>query len=357
MRFDDEARRVTAGNRGLADPLHERECGSERLVGREVGSDDLDERKHWCRVEEVKADHSLRVGRHRRHLRYGQRRGVRCEHGVRPNDAVELTEERLLHREILDGRLDHEIARLECREIVRDRQPRERSVSLLHRQPALLDAAPHVPLDCRAAPFGELGGQFPSNGVDPGEDANLGDSRTHLPETDDPDSSDLTRRHLHNTRASLRRMVLIPRMADERDDMVDPGRVRAASGGRASRLDWSLQPGRLGTHRKLYKLARERDNRIRDLGGLTLEMVRREQLNPDLLSSQAGRILELERVVAEIESPPAGPVADEARSARAVPRSSAAAAGRSSRARRFCSHCGRPTALGPPDAPRAPGSW
>jgi hypothetical protein len=146
-------------------------------------------------------------------------------------------------------------------------------------------------------------------------------------------------------------------MADERDDMVDPGRVRAASGGRASRLDWSFSPGRLGTHRKLYKLARERDNRIRDLGGLTLEMVRREQLNPDLLSSQAGRILELERVVAEIESPPAGPVADEARCTEGGTEILCSCGWALEPGARFCSHCGRPTALAPPDAPRAPGSW
>jgi hypothetical protein len=146
-------------------------------------------------------------------------------------------------------------------------------------------------------------------------------------------------------------------MGDERDDMVDPGRVRAASGGRASRLDWSFRPGRLGTHRKLYKLARERDTRIRDLGGLTLEMVRRERLNPDLLSAQAGRILELERVVAEIESPPADQPADETQDGESGTEILCSCGWALEPGTRFCSHCGRPTALAPPDAPRSPGSW
>jgi hypothetical protein len=145
-------------------------------------------------------------------------------------------------------------------------------------------------------------------------------------------------------------------MADERDDMVDPGRVRAASGGRASRLDWSFRPSRLGTHHKLYKLARERDTRIRDLGGLTLEMVRRERLNPDLLSAQAGRILELERVVAEIETPPADqPV--ELQGAESGTEILCSCGWALEPGARFCSHCGRPTALATPDAPRQPGSW
>jgi len=145
-------------------------------------------------------------------------------------------------------------------------------------------------------------------------------------------------------------------MADEPDKLVDPRRVRQASGGRSTRLDWSFKPPALGTHAKLYKLARERDARIRDLGGLTLEMVRRERLNPDLLAAKAGSILELERLVAEIEAPP------EEAAAASAPESHGteilcACGWALEPGARFCSHCGRPTALAPPSPDRSEGSW
>lgn len=145
-------------------------------------------------------------------------------------------------------------------------------------------------------------------------------------------------------------------MTDEHEEIVDPKAVRVASGGLATRLDWSFKPRRIGVHRKLYKLARERDVRIRDLGGLTLEMVRQERLNPDMLAAQAGRILELERLVAEIETPPP----DQPETAPQVDGGTeilCSCGWALEPGARFCSHCGRPTTLAPPEAAKNWRGW
>ncbi len=133
-------------------------------------------------------------------------------------------------------------------------------------------------------------------------------------------------------------------MADERGREIDPDRVYKASGGPATRQDWSFKPGRIGADVKLWKLAREREGRIRDLGGLALEMVRRERLNPDLLAAEAGRILELERLAAELESPPPEPQPE----GDGVTEILCTCGWALEPGARFCSHCGKPTTPTPP---------
>jgi hypothetical protein len=144
-------------------------------------------------------------------------------------------------------------------------------------------------------------------------------------------------------------------MADEHGNEIDPDRVHGASGGPSTRADWSFKPGRLSTDVKLWKLAREREDRIRDLGGLTLEMVRRERLNPDLLAGQAGRILELERLAAELEEPPSVPSAQPEREG--ATEVLCVCGWALEPGARFCSHCGRPTGPKPPDPPPTAGGW
>ena len=87
-----------------------RERGLEGLVGGQLGADDLDERHQRSRVEEVHADDALRPCRRRRDLGHRQRRCVRRQHRVGTADPVELGEELPLRLELLDDRLDHELA-------------------------------------------------------------------------------------------------------------------------------------------------------------------------------------------------------------------------------------------------------
>ena len=107
---DDEPGRVVRANGLLARLLRPLEGGRERGVGALLRADDLDEREQRRRVEEVHADHALRMlGR----LGDGMdrdRRGVRREDRVGPHEAVELGEHLALRLELLDDRLDHEIA-------------------------------------------------------------------------------------------------------------------------------------------------------------------------------------------------------------------------------------------------------
>ena len=80
-------------------------------------------------------------------------------------------------------------------------------------------------------------------------------------------------------------------------------------------------PSRLRRERRA--LLRYREQRIRDLGGLMLEMYRQDQFRQDVVHEQAGEIVALEERVREVD------------------RLLAARAGRSERSVR-CSKCGTP---------------
>ena len=87
---DDEAGRVVTADRLLAHPLADLERGLDRLVGGELGSHDLDERHQRRRVEEVHSHDPLGRRDRGRDLGHGERRRVRREDRVRPDDALEL---------------------------------------------------------------------------------------------------------------------------------------------------------------------------------------------------------------------------------------------------------------------------
>ena len=81
------------------------------------------------------ADDALRRGRRGRDLGHRERGRVRREHRIRTADARELGEELLLGGELLDDRLDDEVAVGEIGELSRRRQEREverLDLSLLH---------------------------------------------------------------------------------------------------------------------------------------------------------------------------------------------------------------------------------
>ena len=79
--------------------------------------------------------------------------------------------------------------------------------------------------------------------------------------------------------------------------------------------------------RERRELLRERERRLRDLGGLMLEMFRRDRFRRDLLLERCAELVALEERVAELDAPPATRCACGA----AVFSGS-----------RFCGQCGRP---------------
>ena len=71
---------------------------------------ELDEREHRDRVEEVHADDALGVLEVGAHLGDRERRRVRGEDALGRDDPLELGEDLLLHRHLLEDRLEHEVA-------------------------------------------------------------------------------------------------------------------------------------------------------------------------------------------------------------------------------------------------------
>jgi Double zinc ribbon len=96
-------------------------------------------------------------------------------------------------------------------------------------------------------------------------------------------------------------------------------------------------PGRMRRERRF--LARRRETEIRDVGGLTVEMVRRDRFRPELLIERAGDVLALEDRMQELDGL--------LLAATAVPGGTRAVQLCTCGApllpgAHFCSHCGRP---------------
>jgi hypothetical protein len=96
--------------------------------------------------------------------------------------------------------------------------------------------------------------------------------------------------------------------------------------------------------RERRALARRREIELRDVGGLTVEMVRRERFRPELLHSRATEVLELEERINELDSLLAAEAA--VRGIRHVPHCRCGAP--LAPGVHFCSHCGRPAEGSPP---------
>jgi hypothetical protein len=96
--------------------------------------------------------------------------------------------------------------------------------------------------------------------------------------------------------------------------------------------------------RERRALARRREIELRDVGGLTVEMVRRDRFKPDLLRSRADEVLGLERRINELDSLLASEAA--VRGIRHVPYCRCGAP--IAPGAHFCSHCGRSAEAAPP---------
>ena len=163
----------------------------ERPVVGGVGPDDLDQRQHRDGVEEVEADDPFGVGEPDGHRRDGERRGVRRKHAVRRHHRFERGEHLSLRAELLEHRLEDEVAaRVRVRPVARHRERPEHVGLRLRQTPAGNEPVELAAdrLDCAGRPLG----------VDVGEDdrdpepahEQRRELRRHQPCADDPDPLD-----------------------------------------------------------------------------------------------------------------------------------------------------------------------
>lgn len=92
--------------------------------------------------------------------------------------------------------------------------------------------------------------------------------------------------------------------------------------------------------RERRALMREREARIRDLGGLMLEMYRRDQFREDLIVEHCAQAMGIENRIHELEA-----ILMRASSRRATPGPQCACGAPLLFGARFCANCGRPTDL------------
>ena len=87
------------------------------------GRDHLHQGHHRGRIEEVDAAHLVGPARLHGHVHHGKGGGVGGQDGLVVTDPVELGEEVLLHGQVLDHRLDDQVAAGQGREIGYRRDP------------------------------------------------------------------------------------------------------------------------------------------------------------------------------------------------------------------------------------------
>jgi hypothetical protein len=89
---------------------------------------------------------------------------------------------------------------------------------------------------------------------------------------------------------------------------------------------------------------RVREERLRDLGGLMLEMFRRDQFRQDLLVERCDELIALDDRIQELDSLLAATVS----ARRAAPAARCACGAPIVWGSHFCANCGRPTRASPP---------
>ena len=97
--------------------------------------------------------------------------------------------------------------------------------------------------------------------------------------------------------------------------------------------------------RERRALARQREVEIRDVGGLAVEMARRDRFRPELLFARATDVLRLEERLNELDGLMRA-VAAAPRGLRSLPTCRCGAP--LLPGTHFCSNCGRPSSAGPP---------
>ena len=107
------------------------------------------------------------------------------------DDPVEGREELFLRADLLDDRLDDQIARGKLRHIGHRPEAGQRGVHLGPGHPLLLDVSPEVLLDRGSPALGKSIVDLSPDDVEAGLDAHLCDSGPHRSEADDTDGADL----------------------------------------------------------------------------------------------------------------------------------------------------------------------
>jgi len=101
-------------------------------------------------------------------------------------------------------------------------------------------------------------------------------------------------------------------------------------------------PGQLRRERRA--LLRVREDRLRDLGGLMLEMFRRDQFRQDLLLERCDELISLDERLQELDTLLAASVSTR----RPAPAARCACGAPVVWGSHFCANCGRPVAATPP---------
>jgi Double zinc ribbon len=104
-------------------------------------------------------------------------------------------------------------------------------------------------------------------------------------------------------------------------------------------------PRRSHMRRERRRLARQREIEIRDVGGLAVEMARRDRFRPDLLFARANDVLRVEERMHELDGLLMA-VAAAPRGVRSLPTCRCGAP--LLPGSHFCSNCGRPSGVAPP---------
>ena len=128
---DDEAGLVADDHHALPEACPDLVCGGKRRVVRLGGADELEERHQRDGVEEVHSDDALGAPEVGGHVGNGQRGRVRGDHALGGDELLDLREHPLLHVELLEDRLEHEVAVRESVVLGRagDDRPEKRSLS------------------------------------------------------------------------------------------------------------------------------------------------------------------------------------------------------------------------------------
>jgi hypothetical protein len=188
---DDEAGRVARLDRLLAQLRAELEAGLERLLRGRHRPDDLDERHHLRRVEEVQAEEALGPRGRRRLVDDCERGGVGGEPRLRLDDRVDLAPHLELEREVLRDRLDHEVAGGEVAVFRRRGDPPAHRVGVGLLELALLDRPRELLLDLADALREAVVVDLAEHDVVARLRGDLGDAVPHQPGAEHADRSDL----------------------------------------------------------------------------------------------------------------------------------------------------------------------
>jgi len=143
----------------------------------------------------VHADDALGSRRRRRDLRHRQSRRVRREDRIRADDPLELGEELELRAEVLDDRLDDEVAVGEIGQVGRQRKLAERRVALRRSHLLLVDLPLQEVRDPVVSFRPEFVRDLAAYGLVTRLDRQLRDPGTHCAEAHDTDPSDLRSGH------------------------------------------------------------------------------------------------------------------------------------------------------------------